>query len=190
MPSLTTFTTLALTISFTQGYVILPSRNPNGWTTSTTPLSSSPQNDDYYNNENNPNFYNNNQNQDNPNDYDSQQYSNENEGSESSGLITDNFAEQMQGVSTGGYPTAPMDYLAAARQRAAERRESQNYSYDEDWKSLAEEKDQMGEGQGDGWEESLVDEGNEENLIILPGNLESVGGNDDGEEEEPQILLF
>jgi len=83
-----------------------------------------------------------------------------------------------------------MDYLAAARQRAAERRESQNYSYDEDWKSLAEEKDQMGEGQGDGWEESLVDEGNEENLIILPGNLESVGGNDDGEEEEPQILLF
>lgn len=85
-------------------------------------------------------------------------------GDEPSLLITDNMQEEMRSA-TSGVDVGGIDYLALARQRAAERRESNNsMSNDADWLNLAEEKrKQLGDmaefADTDGWEQSLDDEG-------------------------------
>eukprot|EP00581_Thalassiosira_minuscula_P028884 CAMPEP_0183756182 /NCGR_PEP_ID=MMETSP0739-20130205/4837_1 /TAXON_ID=385413 /ORGANISM="Thalassiosira miniscula, Strain CCMP1093" /LENGTH=189 /DNA_ID=CAMNT_0025993297 /DNA_START=24 /DNA_END=590 /DNA_ORIENTATION=+ len=83
---------------------------------------------------------------------------------ESALLITDNMQQEMARATAG--VDVPIDVLALARQRAAERRPSNNVqSTDADWFTLAEEKKrqkaeigQYGDDDED-WEKSLEDEG-------------------------------
>lgn len=78
------------------------------------------------------------------------------------------------------------DFLAAARQRAAEKKESVNsLSKDEDWNIVAEKR----KGEVDDWENSLEEAGNADSQILLP-DLGTENDDEDGEEEEPKLLLF
>jgi hypothetical protein len=86
------------------------------------------------------------------------------------------------------YPTSESDYLAAARKRADERRESINsQSSDDDWKEMAKKKQAEGTTLDD-WEQSLVEAGNADSQILIPIVLteESDGGDD----TQPKLLLF
>ena len=86
------------------------------------------------------------------------------------------------------YPTSESDYLAAARKRAEERRESVNsQSTDGDWKTMAQKKQAEGVVVDD-WEQSLVEAGNEDSQILIPIAFTEEG--EDGEEPEPKLLLF
>ena len=101
-----------------------------------------------------------------------------------------------------------IDYLALARQRAMERRESINsLSSDEDWVELAKIKAaSVGEGD-DGWESSLEDTGSSvdsaalglgggvkleagerEGVMVTEGGLIVDVGTQGDEEDEPRLL--
>ena len=87
------------------------------------------------------------------------------------------------------YPTSESDYLAAARQRAAEARESVNsMSTDEDWiKMAAKTKAELGGGAMDDWEQSLTEAGNADSQVLIPVVDEQQDGQDP---PEPKLLLF
>merc|ERR1712071_714872 len=107
-------------------------------------------------------------------------------------LITNNFDENLASLSKQ-LPTSAADYLAAARKRAEEKRESVNSaSSDDDWIKLAEQKKKNGStGNEDGWEASLQDAGNAESQILIPMDVAAkTKDNEDDEEEEPKLLLF
>lgn len=156
---------------------------------------------------------NNNYNQD-PNynyDEEGQQYYQQEEQEEQPSLFVSGNMQEELSKATADF-SAPIDFLALARQRAAEKRESVNSSSsDDDWKQLAEEKRiAMGGYVNDdeGWEASLEDEGNEADVVGLGmgvGLKEAEGGvmvtesglvvenagTEDGEEgDEPKLLLF
>ena len=84
-------------------------------------------------------------------------------------LVIDDIDTQLQKLS-GKFPTSAVDYLAAARKRAEEKRESVNSSSTaEDWMKLANEKQkEAGSEDADGWEKSLEDADNAENQIFIP----------------------
>jgi hypothetical protein len=85
------------------------------------------------------------------------------------------------------FPTSEVDFLAAARKRAQEARESINNSASEDdWLNIASQKQSA--TQQDDWEASLKEAGNEESQILIP--VERCSSNADGEDEEPKLLLF
>jgi hypothetical protein len=87
------------------------------------------------------------------------------------------------------YPTSESDYLAAARKRAEERRESINsQSSDDDWKEMAKKKQAEGVVLDD-WEQSLVEAGNADSQILIPIVLTDEG-EEDGDDPEPKLLLF
>ena len=86
------------------------------------------------------------------------------------------------------YPTSESDYLAAARKRAEERRESINsQSSDDDWKEMAKKKQAEGVVLDD-WEQSLVEAGNADSQILIPIVL--TDDVEDGDDPEPKLLLF
>ena len=89
------------------------------------------------------------------------------------------------------YPTGEMDFLALARKRAEEKTESHTAgAKDEDWKMLADEKEEM-YGRIDDWENSQREAGNADSQILMftePTNDDESG---DGEgDDEPKLLLF
>mmetsp|Transcript_21142 Transcript_21142/g.31359 ORF Transcript_21142/g.31359 Transcript_21142/m.31359 type:complete len:164 (+) Transcript_21142:155-646(+) len=85
------------------------------------------------------------------------------------------------------YPTSEADFLAAARKRADEKRESVNsLAKDEDWNAVAE---QRKDDKPDDWENALEEAGNVDSQILLP-DLPTEDADEDGEEPEPQLLLF
>lgn len=89
---------------------------------------------------------------------------------------------------TSKYPTSESDYLAAARKRADERRESINsQSSDDDWKEMAKKKQAEGTTLDD-WEQSLVEAGNADSQILIPIVLTEES--DDGDDTQPKLLLF
>lgn len=125
-------------------------------------------------------------------------------------LITDNIQQEMA-AATSGVEVGGIDFLALARQRAAERRESNNSeSTAEEWIELAEEvrREKMAERGGyisddEDWEKSLDDEGGlsdsaalgmgvkleeaEGGVMMTEGGLVVDGG--EGGEDGPQLLL-
>lgn len=131
------------------------------------------------------------------------------EDEEPSLLISNNMDEELI-KATIGTEFGGLDYLALARQRAEERRESNNSeSTNEEWINLAEEVQRKREERGEvleddgGWEASLGDEGNEADMaglgmgvkleeteggmMVTEGGLivDNVEGGDDG----PSLLL-
>eukprot|EP00546_Thalassionema_frauenfeldii_P012759 CAMPEP_0178913322 /NCGR_PEP_ID=MMETSP0786-20121207/10777_1 /TAXON_ID=186022 /ORGANISM="Thalassionema frauenfeldii, Strain CCMP 1798" /LENGTH=155 /DNA_ID=CAMNT_0020586049 /DNA_START=75 /DNA_END=542 /DNA_ORIENTATION=- len=96
-------------------------------------------------------------------------------------LIGEDLDKELKQIKSK-YPTSEADYLAAARKRAQEKKESVNsLSKDEDWQVVAEKKGE--EGDDDDWENS------DDSQILLP-DLGSDNTGEDGEEKEPELLLF
>ena len=94
--------------------------------------------------------------------------------------------QQVLQLEKSKYPTSEKDYLAAARQRAAEARESVNdLSTDDDWMDMAAKNRAAGL---DDWEHSLAEAGNADSQILIPVMETNVK---EGEEPpEPKLLLF
>jgi hypothetical protein len=85
------------------------------------------------------------------------------------------------------YPTSEADYLAAARARnVAKQASSERTATDADWRQIAAEKKQA-VGEIDDWESSKIEAGNPDSQILIP--LTSTIS-EDGEEDEPKLMLF
>jgi hypothetical protein len=107
----------------------------------------------------------------------------EDEQEEPQRLVLGGIGEEMNRLKSK-FPTSEVDFLAAARKRAQEARESINNSASEqDWLDLDQQKQQ----DDDDWEASLNEAGNEESQILIPVQESSNDGSDD---EEPKLLLF
>jgi hypothetical protein len=104
-------------------------------------------------------------------------------------LVLDSQAiQEALKVEKSRFPTAESDYLAAARQRAAEARESVNsMSSDEDWFNMASQKTAEMGGTMDDWEASRAEAGNADSLILIPATPDMKEGE---EPPEPKLLLF
>ena len=119
---------------------------------------------------------------------------NDNENNDTPKLVLDNLDQQLGSLKTK-YPTSEADYLAAARKRAEERRESVNAAAkDEHWKTLAEEKRKQ-YGELDDWEASKADTGGTTDSQILLMMEPIMEGDNDNKnnnegEDEPKLLLF
>jgi hypothetical protein len=110
------------------------------------------------------------------------------EGEKNDGLILDGLDQQL-GQLKSKYPTSEADYLAAARKRAEERRESVNsMAKDEDWEKIAQEKKEQF-GELDDWESSQKEAGNSDSQILMFTDP-APGEGEDGEDDEPKLLLF
>ena len=95
--------------------------------------------------------------------------------------------QQVLQVEKSKYPTSEKDYLAAARQRAAEARESVNdLSTDNDWMDMAAKNRAAGL---DDWEHSLAEAGNADSQILIPV-METTTTDGGDEPPEPKLLLF
>jgi hypothetical protein len=109
---------------------------------------------------------------------------NENDKEEEPKLVLDGMENEMNRLKSK-FPTSEVDFLAAARKRAQEARESINDSAsEEDWLDIASQKQSALQTKDD-WEASLNEAGNEESQILIPIEWSS-----DGEDEEPNLLLL
>ena len=123
--------------------------------------------------------------------YDQQVYDQQqNYNAEPSLILGNDIAQEMNEITA----QAGMDYLALARQRAAEKRESVNISTDGDWLNLADEikrKAEAGGEKGDGWDESLNEDSEGDAASLGLGGFVTEAGivveGDDG--DEPTLLL-
>jgi hypothetical protein len=102
------------------------------------------------------------------------------------------------------YPVSESAYLAAAKARSQQQMESQErQATDEDYQKIQQEKLAQFGSTGwivDDWEASRKEAGNVESQILIPiPNPTSTsssrlgggtGGDDNGEDEEPKLLLF
>ena len=96
------------------------------------------------------------------------------------------------------YPTSEIDYLAASKQRALQKKESiVNQATDDDWKQIAQDKQNMGLLVDD-WENSKNDVGGnmDSQILFFPDAATTTdGGTNDGDNnnndnDEPKLLLF
>jgi hypothetical protein len=100
-------------------------------------------------------------------------------------LSQDEMQQQMSKLRSK-YPTAEADYLAAARARSTAKMASQERkATDGDYQELAEEKHKTF-GETDDWEDSKKEAGNGDSQILIP----MMDSTEDGEEDEPKLLLF
>ena len=102
-------------------------------------------------------------------------------------LLSTNEVDEHMSKLRSKYPTSEADYLAAARKRnAARQASSERTATDDDWRQIAAEK-MNAVGEIDDWDKSLSEAGNSDSQILIPlqSNL-----NEDGEEEEPKLMLF
>lgn len=103
-------------------------------------------------------------------------------------LTADEIDRQMARLRSK-YPTSEADYLAAARARnAAKQASSERTATDEDWQQIAAEKKEQVGTVLDDWESSQAEAGNADSQILIP-MMDGAKG-EDGEEEEPKLLLF
>jgi hypothetical protein len=103
-------------------------------------------------------------------------------------LTADEVAQQMARLRSK-YPTSEADYLAAARARSAAKTQSvQGAATDDDFEQLAQQKRQQ-VGDIDDWEQSKAEAGNSDSQILIPMNI-VVEDNDNGDADEPKLLLF
>lgn len=103
-------------------------------------------------------------------------------------LTADDISQQMNRLRSK-YPTSEADYLAAARARnVAKQASSERTATDADWRQIAAEK-KTAVGEIDDWENSAKEAGNVDSQILIPVQSSS-GTGEDGEEEEPKLMLF
>jgi hypothetical protein len=103
-------------------------------------------------------------------------------------LTPDEIRRQMHSLRSQ-YPTSEAEYLAAARARnAAKLASSERTATDRDWHQMAADQ-KRDVGALDDWESSAEEAGNVDSQILIPMESNS-GTGDDGEEEEPKLLLF
>ena len=107
-------------------------------------------------------------------------------------LVLGDIQSEMQSVrksSGDDFDFGGIDFLANAKARAKAKIESNNnVAGDEQWEQLAaEKKDQFGEI--DDWENSQKEAGNMDSKILMFSDPPAEG-DEDGEEEEPKLLLF
>lgn len=100
-------------------------------------------------------------------------------------LITNNMSDELRRATSNSFDFGGgIDYLALARQRAMERRESINsLSSDEDWVELAKTKAASSAGvEDDGWESSLDDTGSssDSEALGLGGGVKLEAGEQEG----------
>ena len=120
--------------------------------------------------------------------------SNEEEEPESQDLIFGDAIESEMNAVKGGaneYDFGQIDYLALAKQRAANKPESNNnVAGDDEWMDLAKEKEEQF-GKIDDWENSQKEAGNADSQSLLMFNTEQQstevdGGSEDGDDDEPK----
>jgi hypothetical protein len=113
----------------------------------------------------------------------------ENDKEEPEGLVLDGLDKEMNQFASN-YAFTETDFLAAARKRAEEKRESVNSgANDADWKNIAnEKKDQVGEI--DDWENSVKEAGNADSQILMFTEPPADGEDEDGEGGDSKLLLF
>lgn len=109
-------------------------------------------------------------------------------GEQEEGLVLDGLDKKMNQIDPD-YSFGAIDYLAEARKRAEERKESVNAgASDEDWQKMADEKvDQF--GQIDDWENSVKEAGNADSQILMFTDPPA-DGDDDESGGEDKLLLF
>ena len=116
-------------------------------------------------------------------------------GEEEPKLVLGNMESEMQNVrkdSGADFDFGGIDFLANAKARAAAKVESNNnVAGDEAWQQLAEEKKEQ-YGEIDDWENSMKEAGNMDSQILMFSEAPSDGedGEEDGEDDEPKLLLF
>ena len=123
--------------------------------------------------------------------------SNEEEEPESQGLIFGDAIESEMNAVKGAneYDFGQIDYLALAKQRAANKPESNNnVAGDDEWMNLAAEKEEQF-GKIDDWENSQKEAGNADSQSLLMFNTEqqsteAEGGSEDSDDDEPKLLLL
>ncbi|CAJ1958620.1 unnamed protein product [Cylindrotheca closterium] len=108
---------------------------------------------------------------------------------EDDGLVLDGLDKKMNQFKTE-YSFSESDYLAAARKRAEERKESVNSgASDEDWKKMAETKESQF-GKVDDWDNSVKEAGNADSQILMFTDPPADGeGGEEGESGD-KLLLF
>jgi len=112
-------------------------------------------------------------------------------------LVLGDMGTEMKNVRTDSnveYDFGAIDFLAAAKARAAAQVESNNnVAGDEAWQTLAEEKKEQF-GEIDDWENAQKEAGNADSQILMfsePAVEEGESeGDGDGEDDEPKLLLF
>ncbi|OEU07191.1 hypothetical protein FRACYDRAFT_251499 [Fragilariopsis cylindrus CCMP1102] len=115
---------------------------------------------------------------------------------ESQGLIFGDAIESEMNAVKGAneYDFGQIDYLALAKQRAANKPESNNnVAGDDEWMDLAKEKEEQF-GKIDDWENSQKEAGNADSQSLLMFNTEQPtdvdGGSEDSDDDEPKLLLL
>ena len=122
---------------------------------------------------------------------------NEPEPEPSQGLIFGDAIESEMNAVKGAneYDFGQIDFLALAKQRAANKPESNNnVAGDDEWMTLAAEKEEQF-GKIDDWENSQKEAGNADSQSLLMFNTEqqsteAEGGSEDGDDDEPKLLLL
>jgi hypothetical protein len=112
----------------------------------------------------------------------------ENKEEEPKGLVLTGLDSELTKMASKS-PSYEMDYLAAAKKRSQEKRESVNSgAKDEDWKNLADEKEDT-IGKIDDWENAQKEAGNSDSQILMFTEPSTDDG-EEGEADEPKLLLF
>lgn len=110
-------------------------------------------------------------------------------------LVLGDMQSEMQNVradsGVGEYDFGAIDFLAAAKARAAAQTESNNdVAGDEEWLNLAEEKKEKF-GAIDDWENSQKEAGNADSQILMFADPPADGAEGEGgEDDEPKLLLL
>jgi hypothetical protein len=114
----------------------------------------------------------------------------ENKEEEPKGLVLEGLDNELTKMASE-LPSYELDYLAAAKKRAQEKRESVNSgARDEDWKTLADEKEES-VGKIDDWENAQKEAGNTDSQILMFNDASEAGGEEDGKaDDDPKLLLF
>ena len=113
----------------------------------------------------------------------------ENKEEEPKGLVLEGLDKELTKIARKA-PSYEMDYLAAARKRSEEKRESVNSgAKDEDWTNLANEKEES-VGKIDDWENAQKEAGNSDSQILMFTEPSSSSDEEKGEGDEPKLLLF
>jgi hypothetical protein len=112
----------------------------------------------------------------------------ENSNEEPEGLVFEGLDQQMKKVASD-LDFGQIDFLAEAKKRAQQKKESSNAGAgDDEWKNLANEKKEQ-YGQIDDWENAVKEAGNADSQILM---FTEPPADEQGEDvdDEPKLLLF